>query len=1024
MTTTNNKDIPPTNVADIDKATLELQAKIDADKKAREEKDKAKAESDALKLEGKKALLQSYIDGGASKDQVDALRKSMGLEGDGAQATPNQGTQEQKPEPDQMDANTPEPVNPDEEPVVPTVEDERTPEEKRVDEARDAYVKEYLKCKKIAKTKGTILNLFKSQEKKEEKYLSEEYVNLKKEYDEARIDMGNSLFNTKKAELEANGVRGQELIQKLKEYKATEILDKTIIEEGDKLVKAKAEGSPMNPKFWKQALNWYTKQPRWKKVAMSTAIFTGVSIATAGGATVSMFGVALGRYARGMISGVLSSGMAEVVDVVNKKKNEKWKTIQYIKESSLKDQFGSGAITQEEYEKGMASIERSDKKRKRNQAIVKLVVGIIAGAGFGYGSSHIGNIDSPDWFHKQPGVPKDSIPGLEKAEDSIINKPDIEADTTTNTAPAPDQTQITAPPTTPEVDKLDTGSVVEAEVGKGHGAIKTLEEFQEKLRVQYPEGSTDVPESVKHILNTKADRLAIEYGMFKPGDDAESAIMKIGSKFESDAEGNITFEQEGKTTLLEKGDDADVTNIYGGKMIDGDHSGRPQISTEHRDAGTSDFLKDHPQRDPEGVISDETISKPNSENTSEFIKDNPQKNPEGVLDTNAEKIIKPVTEPTPSILTPKIENGSGGASETIFPREGRYDLGEGKNSGPNFASNKEVVGNGFTTETPMTNEALAERDLEQQQLRDMETSSKSTSSTIENGPRIENIKADPRHVEDLDDIRDTFGRKEVVIDRPDVEKINGIENRAWNKAADHMFKVKNVEFDSYEGYEKEDELQRLLGNAEQKVEYVESLDKNAEVINMEYFRETPEWPTVNKIPAKYFFDFKDAKFIDGSNIPQEDLDKLVDGGILQKSVVTNPDEATVSTYSFTNREELERLSKTYREILPEKEIELGNDKPIGNETLEKYVGRMTKRVYEADDGTKFALKKNMDFNKPAGVSEGYETMRGERATRSTNMYNNGRVISPTYGAWQTRSDYSPNGRLANRAVENIIRWTH
>jgi len=53
------------------------------------------------------------------------------------------------------------------------------------------------------------------------------------------------------------------------------------------------------------------------------------------------------------------------------------------------------------------------------------------------------------------------------------------------------------------------------------------------------------PTSVKHILNTNADKLAREYGMYKPGQDAESAFIKSGSSFQVDRYGNVTYHPRG-----------------------------------------------------------------------------------------------------------------------------------------------------------------------------------------------------------------------------------------------------------------------------------------------------------------------------------------------------------------------------------------------------------------------------------------------------------------------------------------------
>lgn len=109
---------------------------------------------------------------------------------------------------------------------------------------------------------------------------------------------------------------------------------------------------------------------------------------------------------------------------------------------------------------------------------------------------------------------------------------------------------------------------VEAVADHGQGAISTLRELQHNLKTEYPDLSK-APESVKHILNTDAHKLAQEYGMYKPGNDAESAFLKSGDKFTVDETGNVKF----GNNLLEKGNEIKVDHAYEGKMFDSDHSG-------------------------------------------------------------------------------------------------------------------------------------------------------------------------------------------------------------------------------------------------------------------------------------------------------------------------------------------------------------------------------------------------------------------------------------------------------------------
>jgi len=1138
--TTNNKDMPPTSVADVDNAVTELKNQIEADKKAREEKDEEHTQREADKLAGKKALLQSFIDSGASKEAIEAMSKSMGLGEAEAKTEPQADadtTNEDQQTSEQTGGNPEdEDLKPlslddklDQEPAEPTLDNKEknlTAKETRekLKNVREAYSKELKKCLELMRkdiavnrlsTKtynllAGVTNLYSKNKRekreqknpedyKEEDYYTPEYNKLRAEYTQTQIDLGNKLMEEKTAELTADGFPDDKLAEALERYKSTDVMYEVLSDERQKVINEKIVLK--NKNIFKKAWAGYQAMPRWKKVALSTALFLPVSAATGvGGILMAKYGLAglVGiKFGASMATGYATTATSgKIFDVAYSKKNKVFEEAQEEIRDDMLDKFVRGSITEEEYEAEKKILDNEKRKRFRNQAIIKAVtsvgLGMFAGTamygaiGSGVGSPTIKG-DGPDWFYKQPGAPvmtgeiskvaehidvdHASVP--ETPEPTTPDTPDT-PDTTTPETPEPVVEEPTTPePTTPEPaveepevvePEVKTGphSPVEAMVGKGHGAIKTIEELQGKLKAEYNVNGpltedlikeNNIPPSVQHILSTKPDRLAIEYGMFKPGQDAESAIMKIGSSFNVDADGNVSFQQEGTTTILEKSDDADVTNVYGGRMIDGDHSGRPSMQTAPK-TGVSDFERANPQTTPAGVttnpadnINNQTTpagainNGPTLKNsiTSEFEKANPQTTPAGVPtnpvdninnQTTPAGVLKPVGTPTQPITTPKeIFNGSGVNDGNIYPTRGVYDLGQGQNSGPNFASSNidQNPGNGFTTPTKLGNENVYSPDDD---IRE-NVAPRAEDRIIESGntERVENIKADPRHVRDVDEIRQQFDRRDVVIDKPEGKEINGIDYKTWNKAVDYLFQEKKVEFNSWEEYSRDNELQDLLGgNSEKVVEYSEADDMNKEFIKMDYFRQTPEWPIINKIPAKYFLDFTDAKFADGSAIPQTDLDQLVKYKIINETVDVTPGQATTSNYEFTNREELERLAKTYKSILSDKDIVLGNDKPIGNETLEKYVGRMTKRVYQADDGTLWATKR--PYVPPAtntnAVSDGYETMRAERVSRSGRLYGNTNtgVVSPTTGGWQTRSDYTSNSRLADLGVEYIKRWTH
>lgn len=266
---------------------------------------------------------------------------------------------------------------------------------------------------------------------------------------------------------------------------------------------------------------------------------------------------------------------------------------------------------------------------------------------------------------------------------------------------------------------------------------------------------------------------------------------------------------------------------------------------------------------------------------------------------------------------------------------------------------------------------------------------------------ILSIEEDPKHFENAKEIRQTFGNKTVLIDKaeyPTLDQVeDGVDYNDWNTANDNMFEQKGLEFNSYEDFSKERELQELFGTNTYtenpaKIVYDQNLGRNVEIpkhvsITQEYFRDMPEWKSVEKIPAKYFFQ---DDFLNGNKVPQADLDALVKKGIITQNPLTG-------TYSFSHRNEIERMSAMYKKLVSSKDYEkfidkveykLGNDRPIGNENMETYIKRITAKVYKADDNTLYGFKRPVDWNDRGSWSRDYD---GDRPNQDRMM----RPISPT-----------------------------
>ncbi|MFA6392785.1 MAG: hypothetical protein WCW54_01720 [Candidatus Paceibacterota bacterium] len=524
-------------------------------------------------------------------------------------------------------------------PVAPEEKKLETELDKKIEATREKYVEEYKKCKKeadkemlIDKTRNAVFNILSgvknvfSKKKieykksiKVEDYFTKEIIESKKEYNQARIEMGEAMYNHKKAELEKAGLTGADLETALTQYKATEILAKTIIDERQKIIDAKVEGSPIKPALWKRAIDAYMKiKPRWKRVALSTIIFLplsatgaiGASAIAAGGVYAGIAGLAGLKFGASMAIGFGVGHLAKGIDWAKKGADLKFKENQDQEKSRLENEFATGKIDVEEYEKGIEIIENEEKKRARNRMLLKAGTGGLLALAAGYGSytamglgvEHMGNgvhngvdaITGPDISHtptsstiehiKTPSIPDHPRPPLANAGTNPETGFKIKYPFPIKTPEADN-----LPPGTHGVLKLHENIVhsnIEATALHGKGAIATLRELQHNLKVEYGNDLDNAPASVKHILNTDAHKLAQEYGMYKPGQDAESAFIKSGSSFKVDANGNVTYHEVGmKTDInLEKGAEIKVNTQYEGKMFDSDHSG---VETNNDSIGTS-----------------------------------------------------------------------------------------------------------------------------------------------------------------------------------------------------------------------------------------------------------------------------------------------------------------------------------------------------------------------------------------------------------------------------------------------------
>lgn len=323
------------------------------------------------------------------------------------------------------------------------------------------------------------------------------------------------------------------------------------------------------------------------------------------------------------------------------------------------------------------------------------------------------------------------------------------------------------------------------------------------------------------------------------------------------------------------------------------------------------------------------------------------------------EIPKPDNKPLDT--TSSSQENSGEARNTNLERQSEVASNAEKDV------SQEVHSEGEIEEVETEEEPVDESSLK----KTVETEESFDSGSRENVPEPTRINADlenreanlptnndPRNLEDMKGVRQTFGRSNILVTNkaPDDVKINQLDYKEWNNATDHLFEKKNIPLESYESYEKERTLQTLFGHATYSTEYEPSLDKNTFGTNVDYFREQPEWKIIEKIPARYFFDFNNVTEVSGNtliDIPKANIEKLVKAGWLIPKTV-EIDGILVNRFEFVNKEELIRMANTYQKF------DALNSEPIGNENIEKYITRITKDLHQTRNGTLFILDRSAE----------------------------------------------------------------
>ncbi|MDO8659786.1 MAG: hypothetical protein Q7K54_04275 [Candidatus Parcubacteria bacterium] len=270
----------------------------------------------------------------------------------------------------------------------------QTPEEIKLVEARSAYAvayKAFLAERKEEANYAKRAWRFLNGSNISDEEIPEELKRLEREYDNATVAFGGTMFDEKRKELVALNLSPEEEAEELNKFKQKDVFNRVIVQEHEELNKLKVENLPPKEKgVVRKSLEWYMGlKPAWKKVAISSLLSTGAIVLFSSGAVVmtagTVAGIAGGRIARAAVGTVVGQGVSKAYDYFFKDHSAEERE---AAEKELSEVFESNdalRMSFKETQRNYSEILEEEQKAKRKRLIQKAVVGLAAGAGTSYG---------------------------------------------------------------------------------------------------------------------------------------------------------------------------------------------------------------------------------------------------------------------------------------------------------------------------------------------------------------------------------------------------------------------------------------------------------------------------------------------------------------------------------------------------------------------------------------------------------------------------------------------------------------
>lgn len=351
----------------------------------------------------------------------------------------------------------------------------------------------------------------------------EELEQLKGAYDAKRVEYARALEQSVGERLSARGVDAERQARVLERYNRLVRFNEVVRPGAEKRLAVRVEALDAKGKnAVEKSLNWLvmsnlkldkrygTYGARAIRAATAAVVLTGGSAALGVGAAAgaaSLAGLGSIRFLQSFVAGSVAAGGAQFFG--NLYRDTRGRDVMERSGQKLKTEGrgGKDSLTRE----GLADIDRKrgalmanadERTLAKKTAGVKFLVGLGLGAELATVAAEV-LAASPEAAVPEPTAPQE-----------------MGADAPRPTAVPPPAETITA--------------------RSGEGGIKLFARLQESVRADYPNGS-DNP-AIQHIIDSNPETLAKEYGFYKPGVVAESALVEKGSVLGFMPDGTLTYQ--------------------------------------------------------------------------------------------------------------------------------------------------------------------------------------------------------------------------------------------------------------------------------------------------------------------------------------------------------------------------------------------------------------------------------------------------------------------------------------------------